>query len=97
MRPKPNPRHYLARTLAMALACLLVLFLVQVVVHAHEKGHNESACRICHAAHAGSLPAAGVFLLDEPLRISGLVHEDSRKFHKDFFVNDSPSRAPPAA
>lgn len=97
MRPTPNSNKYFAKALAMVLVCCITLFLVQVVVHAHDKGHNEGACRVCHVAHAGSLPATGAFVLDEPLRINGRVREISLECHKDFFVNDSPSRAPPAA
>ena len=54
-----------------------------------DKGHNEAACRVCHVAHAGSLPVTSAFVLDEPLYINGRVHESSLEFHKSFFVNDS--------
>jgi hypothetical protein len=97
MGRKPNSTSYFAKALAVALVCCITLFLVQVVVHAHDKGHNEAACRVCHVAHAGSLPATSAFVLDEPLHITGRAHESSPEFHKSFFVNDSPSRAPPAA
>jgi hypothetical protein len=97
MRQTPNSKRYFAKALALALVCCITLFLVQVVVHAHDRGHNEGACRVCHVAHAGSLPATNAFVLGEPLGITGRVHEISLGFHKDFFVNDSPSRAPPLA
>jgi hypothetical protein len=97
MRQAPNSKRYFAKALAVALVCCITLFLVQVVVHAHDKGHNEGACRVCHVAHAGSLPAPSAFVLDEPLHINGRVHENSLEFQKSFFVNDSSSRAPPAA
>lgn len=97
MRPTPNSNKYFAKALALALVCCITLFLVQVVVHAHDKGHNEGACRVCHVAHAGSLPATSTLVLDEPLPINGRVHESSPEFQKSFLVNDSPSRAPPAA
>ncbi|HEY2351455.1 MAG TPA: hypothetical protein VGH83_03015 [Candidatus Acidoferrum sp.] len=97
MRSKPNSRNYLARTLAMALACCMLLFLVQIVVHDHEKGRNEGACQVCHVAHMGSAPAINAFLLDESLAANGNVLELDVQVHKDFFANGSPSRAPPAA
>jgi hypothetical protein len=97
MPQTPNSNRCFAKALAMVLVCCLTLFLVQVVVHAHDKGHNEAACRVCHVAHAGSLPATSAFVLDEALHINGRVHEISPAFHKGFFANDSPSRAPPAA
>jgi hypothetical protein len=81
----------------MVLACCIVLFVVQVVVHGHEKGQNEAACRVCHAAHIGSGPTVNAFLLCGPLLFSGSVHEIGVQFHKELFANDSPSRAPPAA
>jgi len=97
MRQRPNSRSYFARTLAMALACCLVLFLVQIVVHGHEKGQDESACGVCHAAHIGSAPSINAFSLGTPLVVRGSVAEIEVHFHKDLFANDSPSRAPPAA
>jgi hypothetical protein len=97
MRPAPNPTTKFVRTMAMALACCLLLFLVQVVIHGHEKGHNETACRVCHAAHLVSAPAISAFLLDTPLEPNGRVYELSVKFHKELFAHDAPSRAPPVA
>jgi|SRR5450432_4072266 len=97
MRHTPNSKNYFARTLALGLACCLVLFVVQVVVHGHEKGHNEAACRVCHAAHLGSAPVVNAFLLAAPVASNYGVCEIVIQFHKDLFVYDAPSRAPPAA
>jgi hypothetical protein len=97
MRLRPNSAAYIARTLAIALACCLVLFVVQVVVHGHEKGHNEAACRVCHAAHLGSAPAINAFLLAAPVASNDGVREIAVQFHKELFAHDAPSRAPPAA
>jgi hypothetical protein len=89
--------NYFARTLALAMACCIVVFLIQVVVHDHENGQNEAACRVCHAAHMGAAPAINALLLAAPLLPSGCVHEIAVQFHKDLFSHDSPSRAPPIA
>ena len=97
MRRIPNSKNYFARTLAFALACCIVLFLVQVVVHGHEKNHDETACRVCHAAHLGLAPALNTFLVDAPLLASGRLRQIELKFHKELFSHDAPSRAPPAA
>jgi hypothetical protein len=97
MDSKHNSRSYFAKALAMVLVCCITLFLVQVVVHTHAKGHNEAACRVCHIAHVNFSPAAGAFLLHQPLADNGRVQESSGGFHKEFFANDSPSRAPPVA
>src|ERR1700682_5357329 len=95
MRYTPNSRSYFAKTLALALACFIVLFLVQVMVHGHAKGQNEAACRVCHAAHIGSGPTVNAFLLCAPLPSNGRVHPIDVEFHKELFAHDSPSRAPP--
>ncbi|MEQ1352761.1 MAG: hypothetical protein ABLT11_02020 [Candidatus Acidiferrum sp.] len=96
MSQTPNSRNYLARTLALALACCLVLFVVQVVVHGHEKGHNEAACRVCHAAHMGAAPIVNAFLVAAPVPSNDGVREIAVQFHKELFAHDAPSRAPPA-
>jgi hypothetical protein len=97
MRPTSNSRSHFARMLALGLACCVMVLLVQFVVHGHDKGHNEAACRVCHAAHLGSAPAISTFLLDAPLEPNGHVHEISVKFHKELLAHDAPSRAPPVA
>jgi hypothetical protein len=90
-------RRYIARTLAAALICCMVLFLVQIVVHDHEKGQDEAACQVCHAAHLGSAPPLDAFRQGQALVDNGSVHEVELPFYKQLFANDSPSRAPPAA
>jgi hypothetical protein len=97
MRRTPNPRNYFSRILALAIACCLVLFVVQLVVHGHERGRDEGACRVCHAAHFDSAPAINTFLLAAPLLQHGSVRELAVQFHKELLAHDSPSRAPPAA
>jgi hypothetical protein len=95
MRKTANPGRYFAKSLALALACFLVLFLVQVVVHGHEKGQDETACQVCHAAHIGGGPALNASLLCAPLLPDGRVQDAVVRLHKELFSNDSPSRAPP--
>ena len=97
MRHTPKFGSYFARTLALAIASCMVVFLIQVVIHDHENGQNEAACRVCHAAHIGIAPAINALLLAAPLLPSGSVREIAVQFHKDLFGHDSPSRAPPIA
>jgi hypothetical protein len=97
MRHSSQFGNYFARTLALAIACCIVVFLIQVVIHDHESGQNETACRVCHAAHMGAAPAVNAPLLAAPLLPSGSVREIAVQFDKDLFSHDSPSRAPPMA
>jgi hypothetical protein len=97
MHQPRNTRNFIARALALGIACCIMLFLVQVVVHHHAAGQNEAACRVCHAAHMGAAPSVNALLLAAPLFPSGCVDEIAVQFHKDLFTHDSPSRAPPAA
>ena len=97
MRQSRNPRSHIARALALGIACCIVLFLVQIVVHQHVAGQNEAACRVCHAAHIGSGPAINPLLLAAPLPATGVVREAVLPFSKELFSHDSPSRAPPIA
>jgi hypothetical protein len=97
MQQTSKPGNYFTRTLALAIACCIVVFLIQVVIHDHQSGQNEAACRVCHAAHMGAAPSVNALLLAAPLFTSGCVDEIAVQFHKDLFAHDSPSRAPPAA
>jgi hypothetical protein len=97
MHRSRNTRSPIARAFALGIACCIMLFLVQVVIHQHAAGQNEAACRVCHAAHIGSGPAINALLLTAPLLIGGVVSEAVLPFHKQLFDHDSPSRAPPTA
>jgi hypothetical protein len=97
MSQSPNPKSFVARALALGIACCIVLFLVQIVVHDHANGQNEAACRVCHAAHIGSGPTINALLLAAPLLTNGVVREAVLHFSKKLFGHDSPSRAPPIA
>jgi hypothetical protein len=92
-----SSRSFAAGALALGIACCIVLFLVQIVVHDHASGQNEAACRVCHAAHIGAGPTITALLLAAPLLTSGVVREAILPFHKELFGHDSPSRAPPTA
>jgi hypothetical protein len=83
MSHTPNSRDFFARTWALVLACCLVLFVVQVVVQGHEKGHNEAACRVCHAAHLGAARALNAFLLAGPSN-DGVYELALRKGKSDY-------------
>lgn len=96
MRATSHLKGFLGKGLAVALVCCMVGFLVQIVVHDHDKSQDETACQVCHAAHIGSAPVLNTLLLRAPSAISGKVHEFPAEYRKDLFVNDSPSRAPPS-
>jgi hypothetical protein len=97
MRHTSKSRNYFVRTLALAMACCIVVFLIQVVIHDHESRQDEAACRVCHAAHMGAAPSVNALLLASPLLPNGSVREIAVQFDKDLFSHDSPSRAPPIA
>jgi hypothetical protein len=82
MRHTSKSRNYFVRTLALAMACCIVVFLIQVVIHDHESRQDEAACRVCHAAHMGAAPGISALLLTAPLFPSGCVHESPYSFIK---------------
>jgi hypothetical protein len=94
LRPK-NSYNFFSRALAASLACCLLLFLVQIVVHNHQNGGNDGACRVCHSAHFASLPGSAALLLTLPLLPQERLYVIASNFHQRLFANDSPSRAPP--
>jgi hypothetical protein len=94
LHPKRS-NELLSRALAASLACCLLLFLVQIVVHNHQNGGNDGACRVCHSAHFASLPSTAALLLTLPLLPKERLGVIVSSFHQSLFANDSPSRAPP--
>src|SRR5271166_5461461 len=86
----------LAKPLAIALAPLSLLFLLQVTTHEHANGQDESACRLCQMAHLGVAPAVSVQPLCVPLVSYGQVTATVTLHVSEPFSEHSPSRAPPA-
>lgn len=88
-------RLFFTRSVAVTLAVLAVVLLVQVGSHVHVKGRADTACQVCHAAHlsVGLAESGSSFVL--PLIVAGLVRPLAATFQLDLFSHDSPSRAPP--
>jgi hypothetical protein len=90
-------RSNIVRVLAVTVAVLSVLFVAQVFSHSHAKGQNEATCQVCQAAHLGSAPTAETTSLVGPLLATGYVQPFVVTIHQEFFLDDSPSRAPPVS
>ena len=85
----------LTRVLALTLVVLFLAFLVEASTHAHEIGQNDATCQVCQAAHFGSVVPAGILTVHTPLQSLGYVQPFVVLFHQEFYLHDSPSRAPP--
>ena len=83
------------RSLALVLALLSIVFLLQVTPHGHTNGQNEAACRLCQVAHVGVTPALAVVSLALPLIAVGRVVPAVLDCEPESFLADSFSRAPP--
>jgi hypothetical protein len=87
----------LYKPLAFSLALLLsLLFLAQVIPHAHANNQEEAACRICQVGHVGVTPAVSAVILSVPLARFGQVVPEEILSSTQFFSSQSPSRAPPS-
>jgi hypothetical protein len=84
------------RALALALAVVFLVFLVQVASHSHEKGKSEATCQVCQAARANSYPPFGASSAQIHLQQLGYPEPFALAFHQEFFFQDCPSRAPPS-
>ena len=85
----------LFKPLAFSLALLSLLFLVQVVPHAHTNNHEEAACRICQVNHLRVSPAVSAITLSVPLVSFGQVTAVAVLTSTQNFSPHSSSRAPP--
>jgi hypothetical protein len=85
----------LFKPLAFSLALLSVLFLIQIVPHAHAKHQDEAACRICQVGHLGVTPAVSAISLSVPFVNFGQVAPIAILISSQNFITHSPSRAPP--
>ena len=86
----------LFKPLAFSLALLSVLFLIQIVPHAHAKHQDEAACRICQVGHLGVTPAVSAITLSVPFVSFGQIAPSAILISSQNFTSHSPSRAPPA-
>jgi hypothetical protein len=85
----------LARPLALTLALLSLIFLLQVTPHGHANGHDEAACRLCQAAHVSSTPAVSGIVLSIPLVPVGETAAPTAGTPTESFFSHSDPRAPP--
>ena len=87
----------IASTVAIALALVSIVFLLQVTPHGHANGHDEAACRLCQAAHISAIPAVSGVILSVPLVAFGKVTTVGVVSPVESFSSHADSRAPPAA
>jgi hypothetical protein len=86
----------LTRVLAVTLLVLFLAFLVEASAHSHESGQSDATCQVCQAAHLGSVVPSGILPVHGPLQSIGSVSTFVVVFHQEFYLHDSPSRAPPS-
>jgi hypothetical protein len=85
-----------ARSIAVALALLSLIFLLQVTPHEHANGQDEAACRLCQVAHISAIPALSGIVFSVPLVPVGEVAAPRvLAATESFFIHADP-RAPPA-
>jgi hypothetical protein len=86
----------LATSLALVLASLSLVFLLQVTPHGHSNSQDEAACRLCQAAHVSAIPVVTGIVLSVPLVAVGEVAAPNPLGSTDSFLRHSDPRAPPA-
>jgi hypothetical protein len=95
-QPVRERRRRLARSLALALALLSLVFLLQVTPHGHANGQDEAACRLCQAAHLGVIPTVSAIAPSVPLVPVSQVAALAVDVVSESFLSHSDPRAPPS-
>jgi hypothetical protein len=97
MKGTANPSwSQISKPLALVLALLSFLFLLQVTPHGHANGQDEAACRLCQVAHLGVAAAVTAVCLNIPLVPVGQVTPSAPLAKAEIFFAHSSSRAPPS-
>jgi hypothetical protein len=86
-----------ARSIAIALALLSLIFLLQVTPHEHANGQDEAACRLCQVAHVSTIPTVSGIVFSVPLVVVGEVATPRVLTASDSFFFHADPRAPPVA
>jgi hypothetical protein len=87
----------LFKPLALSLALLSLLFLVQIVPHAHASNHEAAACRICQVGHLGVTPAVTAITFSVPFVSFGQIASAAILISSQDISSPSSSRAPPSS
>jgi hypothetical protein len=85
-----------ARSIAVALALLSLIFLLQVTPHEHANGQDEAACRLCQVAHVSAIPAVSGIVSSVPLVAVGEITAPRVLAASESFFFHADPRAPPA-
>lgn len=86
----------LAKPVALGLALLSFIFLLQVTPHGHASNQDDPACLLCQVAHVGVAPAITAPTLNIPLVPIGEVAVAAVVAETESFFSHSCSRAPPS-
>ncbi|MGB9422259.1 MAG: DUF2946 family protein [Candidatus Acidiferrum sp.] len=87
----------LTKSMALALASLCLVFLLQVTPHEHTSSHDEAACGLCQAAHVSATPVASGIVLSTPLVPVGEAPIPQVASTLESFIHHSDPRGPPTA
>jgi hypothetical protein len=91
-----DSRWGLAKPLALAVALLSLIFLLQVTTHGHANGQDEGACRLCQAGHVSAAPVVSGIILTAPLVPVGEVAARHFDVVTESSLSHSDPRGPPA-
>jgi hypothetical protein len=94
--PASSFSRRLFKPLAFSLALFSLLFLIQIVPHAHADHHDEATCRICQVAHLGVTPAVSAISFSVPFIAFDRIAPTAILALSQSFSSLSSSRAPPS-
>ena len=83
--------------LALGVALCTLSFVVLSSTHIHSEDQNDSACRLCQAAHVSIAPAPALAVLPAPLGVRAEIGAQASAVALGLFLHSARSRAPPAA
>jgi hypothetical protein len=82
--------------LALVLAVLCLVFLLQVTPHEHTNAQDEATCQFCQVAHVSAIPAVSGIVLNVRLLPLGEARAPEILTTRESFSRHSDPRAPPA-
>lgn len=97
MKSDPIRKRQLTRIIAVSLALVAVLFIINTAAHAHRDTLDGHACQVCHIAHAAPLQFSTVLEFAAPIMLGRFIHAETADEVSNPIARESHPRAPPAS
>jgi hypothetical protein len=97
MKVHPIRKRQLTRMIAVGLALVAVIFIINTAAHVHRDSLDDHACQVCHIAHGAPIQFSTVLEFAAPIMLGRFIPAETADELSNPIARESHPRAPPAS